>query len=654
MTDGGKITSDGNIRSDIVIPGSTLPGSNFIVEPFRWDQRVFSLTMKFSAGDDVENTKLANQPNYLAPLCDVTGGRSHIVTSPKNILDTLHSIGTKIQTGTGVMINFEKMSDKAANGRPELGNGLVEQKWHKTNCMVYVKHNYKTGNFQGFWPIPESFWIDPNEAQLPKRNAQPTLKFSCRDSKPLCLSSFAFDKLELESSPLTSAMIDRKRPDVCWQVFVENSGKFGGPGKPIGYLKPNSQNTIVNLFIHPYDYEKALDLVNELFENSMKPSPKWRKEWDEYLAGVPNYYISHFKKALIQARAPPDVIQDAFDVKLNGSIQTQLKKIKNQLRTEAERHIEIMKKNRLEISMEKSLPVIHPKTPSQSLDTNSEFKNFDLFNRQRNIRKRPYLEAFDVSRNTILSDLNRMRVSFKQSLRCGIPIHKEHLLHEQSISQMGLYQQYIKNNIQPLRDPDPEARPSAKPTFGNPWKKGGRGDNLDVDGIDGIDSINDRLHDTRNKRRERSSDIKPKKRTRKISLLSLRNRNSDMSDNGSVCSSDITDDDEVFISDSVFDHSKHNGFSHNMENGIRENGHTPKKSLSPQNQAIFNQLSKYIKSSGIQHSKFCDKLTEIDMTEVEDVRAELVQLELKAIRYSRWALLDLLEDFNRSDQVHSD
>jgi hypothetical protein len=117
-----------------------------------------------------------------------------------------------------------------------------------------------------------------------------------------------------------------------------------------------------------------------------------------------------------------------------------------------------------------------------------------------------------------------MRVSFKQSLRCGIPIHKEHLLHEQSISQMGLYQQYIKNNIQPLRDPDPEARPSAKPTFGNPWKKGGRGDNLDVDGIDGIESINDRVHDVRNKReRERSSvrDKRPK-RTRKLSLLSFR------------------------------------------------------------------------------------------------------------------------------------
>ena len=35
---------------------------------------------------------------------------------------------------------------------------------------------------------------------------------------------------------------------------------------------------------------------------------------------------------------------------------------------------------------------------------------------------------------------------------------------------MGLYQQYIKNNVPPLRDPDPEAKPAPKATFGNPWK----------------------------------------------------------------------------------------------------------------------------------------------------------------------------------------
>ena len=75
-----------------------------------------------------------------------------------------------------------------------------------------------------------------------------------------------------------------------------------------------------------------------------------------------------------------------------------------------------------------------------------------------------------MARDSILSQLKRMRMSFRHSLKCGIPIHKEDILHEQSISQMGKYEQYIKNNIVPLRDPDPDARPTAKPTFGNPYK----------------------------------------------------------------------------------------------------------------------------------------------------------------------------------------
>ena len=62
-------------------------------------------------------------------------------------------------------------------------------------------------------------------------------KLKFLDCKPLCLQNFAFDKLELESSPLTVAILERNRTDVCWQVFVDGSGKFGGISKPIGYLK---------------------------------------------------------------------------------------------------------------------------------------------------------------------------------------------------------------------------------------------------------------------------------------------------------------------------------------------------------------------------------------------------------------------------------
>ena len=57
---------------------------------------------------------------------------------------------------------------------------------------------------------------------------------------------------------------------------------------------------MVNLFIHPYDYEEALTLIEELFRSNMNPSPKWRKQWDEYLSNIPNYYIPHFRFVPLQ------------------------------------------------------------------------------------------------------------------------------------------------------------------------------------------------------------------------------------------------------------------------------------------------------------------------------------------------------------------
>ena len=81
FTDGGKLTSQGNIKNELVLPGSTLPATHLkpYVEPFRWDQRVFSLTLKMNGCDDEGKTQLAGaaQADHLAPLCDVTGGRNH-------------------------------------------------------------------------------------------------------------------------------------------------------------------------------------------------------------------------------------------------------------------------------------------------------------------------------------------------------------------------------------------------------------------------------------------------------------------------------------------------------------------------------------------------------------------------------------------------
>lgn len=74
--------------------------------------------------------------------------------------------------------------------------------------------------------------------------------------------------------------------------------EFGYMRHFVTVKKANTQNTMVNLFIHPYDYEEALTLIEELFRSNMNPSPKWRKQWDEYLSNIPNYYIPHFRFVL--------------------------------------------------------------------------------------------------------------------------------------------------------------------------------------------------------------------------------------------------------------------------------------------------------------------------------------------------------------------
>ena len=52
----------------------------------------------------------------------------------------------------------------------------------------------------------------------PSRDAHPSVFFSCNNSEPLVLDILPFDKYELEPSPLTQYILERKSPSNCWQV----------------------------------------------------------------------------------------------------------------------------------------------------------------------------------------------------------------------------------------------------------------------------------------------------------------------------------------------------------------------------------------------------------------------------------------------------
>lgn len=150
------------------------------------------------------------------------------------------------------------------------------QPWHSCHKLIYVRPNPKTGVPLGHWPIPESFWPDHNTPALvswqalnnfillcfhtvgclrsglydqfirdgwasilftwqtwvqtwakcvemsscsqPPRSAHPVVQFSCMDCEPMVIDKLPFDKYELEPSPLTQFILERKSPHSCWQV----------------------------------------------------------------------------------------------------------------------------------------------------------------------------------------------------------------------------------------------------------------------------------------------------------------------------------------------------------------------------------------------------------------------------------------------------
>lgn len=77
------------------------------------------------------------------------------------------------------------------------------------------------------------------------------------------IDEIPFDRYELEPSPLTQFILERRQANVAWQCFVPNSGpKPNDLGQPFGYLKASSNLMSVNLFVMPYNYPVLHQLIS--------------------------------------------------------------------------------------------------------------------------------------------------------------------------------------------------------------------------------------------------------------------------------------------------------------------------------------------------------------------------------------------------------
>uniref|UniRef100_A0A8I3WI10 Integrator complex subunit 6 n=1 Tax=Callithrix jacchus TaxID=9483 RepID=A0A8I3WI10_CALJA len=451
ITDGSKLTTTSGVQDELHLPlNSPLPGSELTKEPFRWDQRLFALVLRLPGTMSVESEQLTGVPlddSAITPMCEVTGGRSYSVCSPRMLNQCLESLVQKVQSG--VVINFEKAGPDPSpveDGQPDVSRPFGSQPWHSCHKLIYVRPNPKTGVPIGHWPVPESFWPDQNS---------PTL------------------------------------------VYVSNSAKYSELGHPFGYLKASTALNCVNLFVMPYNYPVLLPLLDDLFKvHKAKPTLKWRQSFESYLKTMPPYYLGPLKKA-VRMMGAPNLIADSMEYGLSYSVISYLKKLSQQAKIESDRVIGSVGKKVVQetgikvrsrshgLSMayrkdfQQLLQGISEDVPHRLLDLNmKEYTGFQVALLNKDLKPQTFRNAYDIPRRNLLDHLTRMRSNLLKSTRRFLKGQDEDQVHSVPIAQMGNYQEYLKQVPSPLRELDPD-QPRRLHTFGNPFKLDKKGMMID-------------------------------------------------------------------------------------------------------------------------------------------------------------------------------
>ncbi|XP_021382261.2 integrator complex subunit 6 isoform X1 [Lonchura striata] len=502
VTDGSKLTTTSGIQEELHLPlNSPLPGSELTKEPFRWDQRLFALVLRLPGITAPESEQMTGVPvddSAITPMCEVTGGRSYCVCSPRMLNQCLESLVQKVQSG--VVINFEKAGPDPSpidDGQVEISRPFGPQPWHSCHKLIYVRPNPKTGVPIGHWPVPESFWPDQNSPTLPPRTSHPVVKFSCTDCEPMVIDKLPFDKYELEPSPLTQFILERKSPQTCWQVYVSNSAKYSELGHPFGYLKASTALNCVNLFVMPYNYPVLLPLLDDLFKvHKAKPTLKWRQSFESYLKTMPPYYLGPLKKA-VRMMGAPNLIADNVEYGLSYSVISYLKKLSQQAKIESDRVIgsvgkKVAQETGIKVrSRSHNLSMAHRndfqhllqgitgEIPHRPLDLNmKEYAGFQIALLNKDLKPQTFRNAYDIPRRNLLDQLTRMRSNLLKSTCKFLKGQDEDQVHSVPIAQMGNYQEYLKQIPSPLRELDPD-QPRRLHTFGNPFKLDKKGMMID-------------------------------------------------------------------------------------------------------------------------------------------------------------------------------
>ena len=174
ITDGSCLMNSSSTYDELNLPLTNSPlGSELIVEPFRWDQRFFLISLNMCSVPNQESNQNTFIPyatySPINSMCEVTGGRSYSITTQRMLNQCLESLVAKIQAG--VVVNLEKFGNDPPILKPDDMTSQIacDRLWEKCRKMIFIPKNPQSkGYIIGHWPIPEDYWLSLNSANLVK------------------------------------------------------------------------------------------------------------------------------------------------------------------------------------------------------------------------------------------------------------------------------------------------------------------------------------------------------------------------------------------------------------------------------------------------------------------------------------------------------
>lgn len=332
LTDGTELTSMSGVLRNVSISSSPdLVGAELVVQPFRWDQRVFAIVLRIPAVSLVpfekDNSTLPHalaMDNVISKLCESTGGKCFIATSWKALLQ--HIELTAVRLVSSVVALFEQA--------PQLGSTLIPPQG-SVHKVIYVR----PGQMQGLWPIPESFFPNSLHPELLPREAHPVICYKPIDADPFIPPNFIYDKYEIENIPFMS-LFNKISKGACWQVFIPNSkGTHDELGDPFGFIRLNHGGSL-SLFVLPYNYPVLWQLLKQVVKGPGSTVAKipfgsqWRQDIEHYCASVPPYYGPALRMALKKWGIHAQIVPENMDAAWFTFIGGHQKRIKAQVKAE--------------------------------------------------------------------------------------------------------------------------------------------------------------------------------------------------------------------------------------------------------------------------------------------------------------------------------